>query len=116
MGHFPLKVAALPDAVAFYRDVLGFDLLSQLGEQAAFLSSVVYHHHIGANTWESAGATQQPERKAALRKEKIVLTDAAERDRVQARREKEGHEGEDTEEGPRGREKEGKERVLEGAG
>ena len=56
MGHVHLKVASIPDTVAFYRDVLGFDLMAQLGEQAAFLSAGGYHHHIGANTWESAGA------------------------------------------------------------
>ena len=44
----------------FYRDVLGFDLMAQLGEQAAFLAAGGYHHHIGANTWESAGASPPP--------------------------------------------------------
>ena len=56
MGHVHLKVASIPDAVAFYRDTIGFELMAQLGEQAAFLSAGGYHHHIGANTWESAGA------------------------------------------------------------
>ena len=61
MGHVHLKVASIPDAVAFYRDVLGFGLMAQLGEQAAFLAAGGYHHHIGANTWESAGAPPPPE-------------------------------------------------------
>ena len=82
MGHVHLKVASIADTVAFYRDVLGFDLMAQLGEQAAFLAAGGYHHHIGANTWESAGAPPPPEGSAALRHVTIVLPDAAERDRV----------------------------------
>ncbi len=82
MGHVHLKVASIPDTVAFYRDVLGFELMAQLGEQAAFLAAGGYHHHIGANTWESAGAPPPPEGSAALRHVTIVLPDAAERDRV----------------------------------
>ena len=85
MGHVHLKVAAIPETVAFYRDVLGFALMAQLGSQAAFLAAGGYHHHIGANTWESAGATPPPPGTAALRHATILLPDAAERDRVLAR-------------------------------
>jgi len=56
MGHVHLKVAGIPETTAFYRDVLGFGLMAQLGAQAAFLSAGGYHDHIGANVWESAGA------------------------------------------------------------
>src|SRR5438874_13536059 len=52
IGHVHLKVADLDRAVRFYRDVLGFDLLVNLGS-AAFMSAGGYHHHIGLNTWES---------------------------------------------------------------
>src|SRR3712207_3229565 len=45
----------LDRAVAFYRDVLGFELMQRYGSQAAFLSAGGYHHHIGLNTWESRG-------------------------------------------------------------
>ena len=55
IGHVHLKVADLDRAIAFYRDVLGFELQQRLGSQAAFLSAGGYHHHIGLNTWESAG-------------------------------------------------------------
>jgi len=68
--------------VTFYRDVLGFGLMAQLGVQAAFLAAGGYHHHIGANTWESAGAAPPPPGTAALRRATIVLPDAAERDRI----------------------------------
>jgi len=52
-----LKVADLPRAIAFYREALGFDLMEQMGNSAAFLSAGGYHHHIGLNTWESRGGS-----------------------------------------------------------
>lgn len=55
IGHVHLKVADLDRAVAFYRDVLGFELQQMYGRSAAFLSSGGYHHHVGLNVWESAG-------------------------------------------------------------
>ena len=57
IGHVHLKVADLPRAIAFYRDVLGFELTQRYGNQAAFLSAGGYHHHIGLNTWESQGGS-----------------------------------------------------------
>src|SRR5437763_12020208 len=57
IGHVHLKVADLDRAVAFYHDVLGFDLVTRFGRQAAFLSAGGYHHHLGLNTWESAGGS-----------------------------------------------------------
>jgi catechol 2,3-dioxygenase len=54
IGHVHLKVADLDRAIAFYRDLLGFDLLYNMGT-AAFLSAGGYHHHIALNTWESLG-------------------------------------------------------------
>ena len=55
IGHVHLKVADLERALAFYRDVLGFEVTQRFGKQAAFLSTGGYHHHLGLNTWESAG-------------------------------------------------------------
>ncbi len=60
VGHIHLKVADLDRSIAFYRDVLGFDLTTRYGKQAAFLGAGGYHHHIGLNTWESAGARPPP--------------------------------------------------------
>jgi catechol 2,3-dioxygenase len=85
MGHVHLCVADIPRTIAFYRDVLGFALMASLGGQAAFLSAGGYHHHLGTNTWESAGADQPPEGSAALRQATIVLPSEAERDLVAAR-------------------------------
>ncbi len=55
IGHVHLKVADLERSLAFYRDVLGFELTQRFGHQAAFLSAGGYHHHLGLNTWESQG-------------------------------------------------------------
>lgn len=60
IGHVHLKVADLDRALRFYRDVLGFEMTQRYGAQAAFLSAGGYHHHIGLNTWDSAGATPPP--------------------------------------------------------
>ena len=77
-----LRVADVDATVAFYRDVVGFDLITQLGDQAAFLSAGGYHHHLGANTWESRGAPPAPAGTASLRHFTVVVPDEAERERV----------------------------------
>ena len=60
IGHVHLKVADLDRSIAFYRDLLGFDLTQRYGAAAAFLGAGGYHHHIGLNTWESKGAAPPP--------------------------------------------------------
>src|SRR5919109_3399070 len=60
IGHVHLKVSDLERAIAFYRDVLGFEVMHRYGDQAAFISAGGYHHHIGLNTWESRGGSPPP--------------------------------------------------------
>jgi catechol 2,3-dioxygenase len=60
IGHVHLKVADLKRALDFYCGVLGFELTQRYGSQAAFVSAGGYHHHIGLNTWESAGGSPPP--------------------------------------------------------
>ena len=60
IGHVHLKVADIERALAFWRDVLGFELQARMGDQAAFISAGGYHHHIGLNTWESKGGSPPP--------------------------------------------------------
>jgi catechol 2,3-dioxygenase len=60
IGHVHLKVADLERALGFYCGVLGFELMQQFGNSAAFISAGGYHHHIGLNTWESAGGAPPP--------------------------------------------------------
>jgi catechol 2,3-dioxygenase len=80
MGHVHLRVSEIAPTVAFYGDTLGFGLMAQLGAHAAFLSAGGYHHHLGANTWESAGVGQAPAGYASLRHATIVLSNADARD------------------------------------
>ena len=60
IGHVHLKVSDLERAVAFYRDVLGFEVQQRWGSDAAFISAGGYHHHIGLNSWESRGGSPPP--------------------------------------------------------
>jgi catechol 2,3-dioxygenase len=60
IGHVHLKVSDLDRAIAFYSGVLGLEVTQRYGRQAAFLSAGGYHHHLGLNTWESAGGTPPP--------------------------------------------------------
>jgi len=60
IGHVHLKVADIERSLAFYCDVLGFELQQRMGDQAAFISAGGYHHHIGLNTWQSRGGSPPP--------------------------------------------------------
>ena len=73
MGHVHLRVRDVPEAIGFYRDVLGFDLMTMYGPHAAFLAAGGYHHHVGANVWQSLGAPPPPPGVASLRHVTVVL-------------------------------------------
>lgn len=60
IGHIHLKVSDLERSIAFYRDVLGFEVTQRYGSSAAFLAADNYHHHIGLNTWTSHGGLPPP--------------------------------------------------------
>ena len=66
IGHVHLKVSDLNRSVSFYQDALGFKLTQRFGRNAAFLSAGGYHHHIGLNTWESAGGSPPPKAASGL--------------------------------------------------
>jgi catechol 2,3-dioxygenase len=66
IGHVHLKVADLNRALVFYHDVLGFEVTQRYGAEAVFLSAGGYHHHIGLNTWESAGGSPPPQGSTGL--------------------------------------------------
>jgi len=84
MGHVHLRVRGIDETIGFYRDVLGMGLMAQLGHTAAFLSAGGYHHHVGANTWETRGGSPAPKGTARLHHSTIVLPAVAERDRLAA--------------------------------
>lgn len=60
IGHIHLTVSDLDSSLKFYRDILGFEITATYGDDAVFLSAGGYHHHIGLNTWNGAGAKQPP--------------------------------------------------------
>ncbi len=66
IGHAHLKVSDLERSLEFYCGVLGFELTSRFGPQAAFVSAGGYHHHIGLNTWESRGGSPPPAGRTGL--------------------------------------------------
>ncbi len=61
VGHIHLTVADLDRAMAFYCDMLGFEISARYGDSAVFLSAGGYHHHIGLNTWAGRGASPAPQ-------------------------------------------------------
>src|SRR4051812_27890315 len=85
IGHVHLKVADIDRALAFYCGVLGFELQQRMGSQAAFVSAGGYHHHLGLNTWESAGGSPPPRNTtglyhvAILYPDRVTLADAVRR-------------------------------------
>ncbi len=66
IGHVHLTVADLDRSLAFYRDLLGFEVTARYGDSAVFLSAGGYHHHIGLNTWAGKGVTPPPPNHSGL--------------------------------------------------
>lgn len=77
VGHAHLRVSDLERSVAFYREVLGLDVMARFASGAAFLSADGYHHHLGLNTWESAGGTPPPPGHTGLYHVAFVFRDRA---------------------------------------
>jgi catechol 2,3-dioxygenase len=84
LGHMHLHVRDIPEAQTFYHDVLGFDVIANLGT-ALFVSAGGYHHHIGLNTWGTLGAKPAPAGSIGLRYFTIQLPTSADVDEVVAR-------------------------------
>jgi catechol 2,3-dioxygenase len=84
MGHVHLRVHEVAATNEFYADTLGFDVMAAFGTQATFLSAGGYHHHLGANTWESRGRPPAPPDTARLARATIVFPDTESRDRAAA--------------------------------
>ena len=66
IGHIHLKVSDLQRSLEFYQGLLGFELITMYGKEAAFISAGGYHHHIGLNTWHSKGMPPAPLNAAGL--------------------------------------------------
>lgn len=73
IGHVHLKVSNIQRALEFYCGLLGFELVTTYGPDAAFISAGGYHHHIGLNTWYSKDGPQPPNNSTGLFHTAIVL-------------------------------------------
>jgi catechol 2,3-dioxygenase len=87
VGHLHLHVGDLERALAFWRDLFGFEVMTLL-PSAAFVSAGGYHHHLGLNTWRGEGVPPAPPGTVGLRHWTALLDDPAEvaavRDRLEA--------------------------------
>jgi catechol 2,3-dioxygenase len=88
VGHVHLHVGDLERGLGFYRDVLGFELMTFMPGAAAFVAAGGYHHHLGFNIWRGEGVPPVPEGGVGLRHWTVVLDDpeevAAVRERIRA--------------------------------
>lgn len=82
IGHIHLKVADLQRSIDFYSRILGFEIMTKMGNSAAFLSAGGYHHHIGLNIWESAKGNSPPEGSTGLYHFAILVPNRKELARV----------------------------------
>jgi len=76
IGHVHLHVSRLDDAMRFYVDILGFELMQRYGPSACFVSAGGYHHHIGLNTWAGVGAPPPPPGAIGLKHFDVRMPDA----------------------------------------
>jgi catechol 2,3-dioxygenase len=90
MGHLHLHVGSIDDGLAFYRDVIGFDVWALI-PTAAFVSAGGYHHHLGFNVWRGEGVPPAPEHTVGLRHWTVELATRDEVSEVRARVEAAGH-------------------------
>jgi catechol 2,3-dioxygenase len=84
VGHVHLHVGDLDAATAFYRDGLGFEVMTNLGT-AVFVSAGGYHHHVGVNVWRGRGVPPVPAGAVGLRHWTLIVDGADELDAVRER-------------------------------
>jgi catechol 2,3-dioxygenase len=82
IGHVHLQVSDLNDAERFYSGVLGYDVVVRGYPGALFVSAGGYHHHLGLNTWHSAGAPPAVPGSVGLRSFEVALPSEAALGRV----------------------------------
>jgi catechol 2,3-dioxygenase len=99
VGHVHLHVGDLERGLAFYRDILGFELMTFIPGAAAFVAAGGYHHHLGFNVWRGEGVPSVPEGRVGLRHWTVVLDDPKEVATVRERIEAAGIETEEAEGG-----------------
>lgn len=82
MGHLHLHVSELEKTEEFYSKGLGFEVVNRYGNQALFISTGKYHHHIALNTWAGVGAPTPTLNSVGLESFTIVLPDEAARNHI----------------------------------
>jgi len=87
MGHVHLHVADVEEALRFYHDLFGFDVMGQV-PGVGFVSAGGYHHHLGLNNWAGEGARPAPAGSAGLRRFTIELPTPRDLDDVARRLER----------------------------
>lgn len=96
-GHLHLHVGDVQRGLDFYRDIVGFDEMANLGS-AAFVSAGGYHHHLGFNTWQGEGAGPVPDGLVGMRHWTVQMP-PADADELRARLVDAGIEVEEREDG-----------------
>jgi catechol 2,3-dioxygenase len=99
IGHVHLHVGDLDASTRFYRDLVGFDVMTHL-PSAVFVAAGGYHHHVGFNTWRGPGVPPAPEGTVGLRHYTVILRDEEELAALRARAQESGAAFEETHEGP----------------
>jgi catechol 2,3-dioxygenase len=94
MGHVHLQVRDIPEAEGFYAGVIGFEPTVRSYPGALFVSAGGYHHHVGLNTWGTAGAPAPPDGARGLCRFEVVVPSAEEVGRIEARARAAGRDGE----------------------
>lgn len=85
MGHVHLQVSDVARTALFYGREIGLDLTARMGDEAAFFSSNGYHHHVGANSWRSRGASASDPGRAGLTRMVFAVTADGELEALGAR-------------------------------
>ena len=98
VGHVHLHVGDIDRALEFWRDAVGFDVMTRF-PSAAFVAAGGYHHHLGLNTWRGEGVPPVPDGAVGMRHWTIALDDA---DELAAVRERVAATGAEIEEHPGG--------------
>ena len=76
VGHLHMHVGNVADALAFYRDLAGFEVMTDFGS-AAFVAAGGYHHHLGLNVWKGEGVPPNPPDAVGLEHWTVIVDDGA---------------------------------------
>ncbi len=84
VGHLHLHVGDVERGLTFYRDLIGFEVMTDFGS-AAFVAAGGYHHHLGFNTWRGEGVPPAPAGRVGLEHWTVLLPEAADVEAIAGR-------------------------------